>query len=144
MQLFHELSATKLNSYSMKLTVDEGKDLLNQVYIEDSSQITDVSWNIDLLKKRLLEKHKETFWVSAVTRGQSGDDDESFFYSTVKHTGKVDIKMFPILIETGVITLDYTIKELKPGVAKDQGYLFKISSKNLDLLFSKVEQYSLE
>ena len=65
------------------------------------------------------------------------------FYSNIKHTSNADISVFPTLIETGVVTLDYTIKETKTGAAKDQGYLFKIASKNLDLLFSKVEHYSL-
>ena len=82
-------------------------------------------------------------FVSAETNGRSGDLDEEFLYSGVKHTGSVDTSVFPTLIETGVVTLDYTIKESKPNVAKDQGYLFKISSSNLDLLFSKVDYYSL-
>lgn len=143
MQLFHEFSATKLNSYDMKLVVDYTKEQLHQVCHESGGITVDVIWEFDVLKKRLLEKHKETFWVSAQSKGRSGDVDEKFFYSDIKHTGSVDVSVFPTLIETGVISLDYTIKELKPNVAKDQGYLFKISSKNLDLLFSKVNHYPL-
>ena len=142
-QLFHELSAIKANSYNMKLDLDFGRDLLHQVYMEGNNVVMDVSWELEVLKKRLSEKHKETFWVSAETKGKSGDVEEEFFYSSVKHTGSADTSVFPTLIETGVITLDYTIKEAKPGVAKDQGYLFKISSKNLDLLFTSVDTYSL-
>ena len=78
-----------------------------------------------------------------MTKGKNGDVNEEFLFSEVKHTGEVDFNIFPTLIETGVITLDYTIKEAKKNVAKDQGYLFKISSKNLDLLFSKISHYSL-
>jgi hypothetical protein len=143
MQLFHEFSVSKTNSYNMKLDIDFSQSLLHQVYVENGSAIIDVSWELDVLKKRLSEKHKETFWVSAETRGKSGNEDEEFFYSSVKHTGAADVSMFPTLLETGVVTLDYTIKEVKPGTAKDQGYLFKIASKNLDLLFSRVETYSL-
>ena len=62
----------------------------------------------------------------------------------MKHTGQVDQTVFPVLLETGVVTLDYTIKEKSPGVAKDQGYLFKIAPKNLDLLFSQVQEYQLQ
>ncbi len=142
-QLFHELSAIKANSYNMKLDLDFGRDLLHQVFMEGNDVVVDVSWELEVLKKRLSEKHKETFWVSAETKGKSGDVGEEFFYSSVKHTGSADTSVFPTLIETGVITLDYTIKEAKPGVAKDQGYLFKISSKNLDLLFTSVDTYSL-
>ena len=143
MQLFHEFSALKINSYNMKLLLDHNKDLLHQIYLKDESSVIDVTWEIEVLKRRLREKHKETFWVSAMTKGKNGDVNEEFLFSEVKHTGEVDFNIFPTLIETGVITLDYTIKEAKKNVAKDQGYLFKISSKNLDLLFSKISHYSL-
>ena len=143
MQLFHEFSALKINSYNMKLLLDHNKDLLHQIYVKDESSVIDVTWEIEVLKRRLREKHKETFWVSAMTKGKNGDVNEEFLFSEVKHTGEVDFNIFPTLIETGVITLDYTIKEAKKNVAKDQGYLFKISSKNLDLLFSKISHYSL-
>jgi len=46
-------------------------------------------------------------------------------------------------MESGAITLDYTIKETSSGGAKDQGYLFKISSNNLNLLFTTMEEYQL-
>ena len=68
---------------------------------------------------------------------------EKFWYSNLKHTGQVDEIAFPILLESGAITLDYTIKEKSKGVAKDQGYLFKISSNNLNLLFTRLEEYQL-
>ena len=143
MQLFHELSAVKINSYDMKLAIDYNDDLLHQVHIKNNNFTKDTSWEFKILKNRLLEKHVETFWVSAQSKGLTGSEKEEFFYSDIKHTGKIDVSVFPTLIETGVVTLDYTIKELKPDVAKDQGYLFKISSNNLDLLFSKVDYYSL-
>ena len=76
-----------------------------------------------------------------ITIGKSGDDKEQFRYSSIKHTGNIDPNAFPILLNEGIISLDYTIKEKKKGIAKDQGYLFKISSKNLDMLFSSVKEY---
>mgnify|MGYP000272568540 CR=1 FL=1 len=127
----------------MKLDLDFNQNLLHQVCKEHDEFTIDVSWELEVLKKRLSEKHKETFWVSAETKGNSGSEFEEYLYSSVKHTGAADITVFPTLLETGVVTLDYTIKETKPGTAKDQGYLFKIASKNLDLLFSRVETYSL-
>ena len=142
-QLFHEFSALKPNSYGMKLSLDFNGSLLHQICFENDQEIKDVCWEFHVLKRRLAEKHRETFWVTADTKGKSGDLDEEFFYSNIKHTSNADISVFPTLIETGVVTLDYTIKETKTGAAKDQGYLFKIASKNLDLLFSKVEHYSL-
>ena len=75
MQLFHEFSAVKLNSYDMKLVVDHTKDQLNQVYVENGFSTVDAICEFDVLKGRILEKHKETFWVSAQTKGRSGDQD---------------------------------------------------------------------
>ena len=125
----------------MKLVVDHSKDQLNQVHQKDGLTTLDTIWEFDVLKSRISEKHKETFWVSAETNGRSGDLDEEFLYSGVKHTRSFDTSVFPTLIETGVVTIDYTIKEIKPNVAKDQGYLFKISSSDLDLLFAKVDKF---
>ena len=143
-QLFHELSATKLNSYGLQLELDTPNNFLHQIFIDETIKQRDVTWELNILKNRLVEKHKETFWVTAKTNGKSGDVNEEFLYSSVKHTGQVDQTVFPVLLETGVVTLDYTIKEKSPGVAKDQGYLFKIAPKNLDLLFSQAQEYQLQ
>ena len=91
----------------------------------------------------MFEKHRETFWVTALTAGRSGDDDEKFLYRTVKHTGGADVSILPTLIEAGIITLDYTIKEIESGSVKDKGYLFKMSTADLDLLFSQVTTVEL-
>ena len=143
LQLFHELSTLKTNSYDMMLEIDRENNLLHQVYVDGELVTRDVTWEFSLLEERLREKHRETFWVYADSRGKSGDKDEQFHYKALKHTGSVDISAFRVLIESGQITLDYTIKEVKKGVAKDQGYLFKIHSKNLNLLFNRVEEYQL-
>lgn len=142
-QLFHSISAVKPNSYHMGLALDNNNELLRQVHHGNGVRENDVSWEMDTLKSRLREKHTESFFVYAETRGKSGDQDESFHYKSVKHTGKLDASVLPTLIETGVVTVDYTIKEKSPGVAKDQGYLFKIAPPDLDLLFFNIREYEL-
>ena len=142
-QLFHELSVIKPNSYDLQLGLDSPNDQLQQLYVAKIPPVVDTVWDFDTLKERVKTKHKETFWVTAKTQGKSGDINEKYCYSNIKHTGSVDETAFSILLELGVITLDYTIKEKSPGVAKDQGYLFKISTKNLDLLFNRVDEYDL-
>ena len=127
----------------MKLEIDRENNLLHQVYVDGELVTRDVTWEFSVLEKRLREKHRETFWVYADSRGKSGDKDEQFHYKALKHSGSVDISAFRILIESGQITVDYTIKEAKKGVAKDQGYLFRIHSENLNLLFNRVEEYQL-
>ena len=143
-QLFHELNVTKANSYDLQLKVDGPKDQLQQLYMANSPPIIDVIWEFPLLKERLLSKHKETFWITADTRGKNGESDEAFYYKKIKHTGNVDQAALPILLNLGIITVDYTIKALPSGAAKDQGYLFKISPNNLDLLFEQVTEYDLQ
>ena len=144
MQLVHQISAIKTNSYKLRLQIDEEKQLLHQVFIENNFITKDVTWQFSILEDRLKKKHKETFWVYADSQGKSGDVNEMFHYQKVRHTtGKVDKSAFKILIANGVITLDYTIKEVRNKAAKDQGYLFKIHPKNLDLLFDQEEEYIL-
>lgn len=140
-QLFHEISATTYNSYGLKLEIDHAHGLLHQVFISGDTKETDVSWAISKLKERLLEKHKETAWVSAKTKNTGSR--EEFWYNRLKHTAKVDAEALPTLLEAGAITVHYLIKETPTGGAKDQGYLFKTSHKNLDLLFSEIEEIDL-
>ena len=139
-QLFHEISAKAPNSYRLQL--DVGDDVLDQVYVsEDRGVVKDVTWQLDKLRQRFATKHKESAWITALTKGRWAD--EEFWYKHVKHTQGVDPSAFPILLESGAITVHYLIKELPSGAAKDQGYLFKTSTKNLELLFASVEEYSL-
>ena len=57
--------------------------------------------------------------------GKSGDENESFKYENIKHTGYFSEKKFLTKIETGHITLDYTIKEKPNGGVKDQDICLK-------------------
>ena len=143
-QLNHTLSATKSNSLDLKLRTDPSRDQLQQIYTAQSPFVTDVLWDFSLLKERLASKHKETFWITADTHGKNGDETESFWYKKIKHTSSLDESAFPILLDLGVITLDYLIKEKPQGGVKDHGYLFKINPKNLDLLFKQVHEYDLD
>jgi hypothetical protein len=139
-QLFHEISSRAPNSYRLQLEVDD--DYLNQIYVpEEGPPEKDVTWLIDKLKERVAEKHKETAWITALSEGKG--KDEEFWYKHVKHTRGVDPNAIPILLESGAITVHYLIKETPSGGAKDQGYLFKTASKNLELLFGSVEEYDL-
>jgi len=139
-QLFHEISAKAPNSYRLQL--DVGDDVLDQIYVpEEGSVVKDVTWQLEKLRQRFVAKHKESAWITALAQGKRAE--EEFWYKHVKHTQGVDSSAFPILLESGAITVHYLIKELPSGAAKDQGYLFKTSTKNLELLFASVEEYSL-
>lgn len=140
-QLFHEISAMTPNSYGLQLEMDYPTSQMHQIFVGDEHYERDVSWALGVLQDRLMEKHKESVWVTAMTRG--ADESEEFWYNKVKHTEKPDPTALPILLELGAITVHYSIKETPTGSAKDQGYLFKTSPKNLDLLFSGIEEVDL-
>jgi hypothetical protein len=144
LQLFHQIDALKPNSYGLMLTLDNVNEVLEQRYVTEEKNIIDVIWELETLNTILQEKHKETFWISAQVRGKAKSQDEQFWYNHVKHTGNIDPIALPTLIELGVVSVDYLIKETPTGGAKDQGYLFKISTSDLDLLFDQVKEYDFK
>jgi hypothetical protein len=143
-QVYHEISATKLNSYNLQLEVDESSGMLYQVFLNPENEMRqerDVVWEIDHLVSRVEEKHKETMWISALARGKRSE--EEFFYHKLKHTRGVDPAALQLLLDSGEMTVHYLIKELPSGAAKDQGYLFKMAPKYLPILFDKITIYDL-
>ena len=142
-QIFHEISALRPNSYNMQLELNEDYSLLNQIFwasLTSKKKEYDVTWEMTKLLQRLNQKHKETFWVTAESKGTG--ENEEFYYKTVKHTYGLDELAFPFLVESGQMTIHYLIKELKTGAAKDQGYLFKMSPKFIPSLFKYSNMYS--
>jgi hypothetical protein len=139
-QLFHEMCASTCNSYGLVLEV-QGSDFLHQSWTDGTQVVRDATWKFEKLFSRLAEKHGQTFWVKADTRGSGAT--EQFHYVTARYTSGVSEARLPMLLEAGVITLDYTIKETKTGAAKDQGYLFKIKQSDLPLLFKSPLDFDL-
>jgi hypothetical protein len=142
-QLFHEISCSSPNSYGLQLSLTPDEQYLHQVYVDPISRSVekDVQWEMSKLQTRMREKHRETVWVSAATRGSR--DTESFHFYEAKHTWGYDEAALPLLLETGEITVHYLIKQLPNGSAKDQGYLFKTKPKNTELLFAHTRSYPL-
>jgi hypothetical protein len=139
-KLYCTVSSITTNSQGLTLKVDTE---LNQL-IENSNQkgVGDfVVWTLDKLHSRLLEKHKETFWVAADTIYDDGK--EYFQYKQVEHTKKPIVSQFDILLEQGVITLDHLIKRNSKGRVVEKGPLFKIKPNSLDLLFPPSNIYNL-
>ncbi|WP_075344442.1 MvaI/BcnI family restriction endonuclease [Tenacibaculum agarivorans] len=139
-KLYCTVSAKTINSQGLTLKVDSD---LNQL-IENSNEkgVGDfVVWTLDKLHSRLLEKHKETFWVAADTIYDDGK--EYFQYKQVEHTKKPIVSQFDLLIEQGIITLDHLIKRNSKGKVVEKGPLFKIKPNSLDLLFPPSNLYSL-
>jgi len=139
-KLYCTVSAIKTNSQGLKFERREADALL----VEIQQDYGDVAvWPDKLLKARLLEKHAETFWISAESIDINGV--EHFQLKSVTHTkSPLQNQLLP-LIESGHITMDHLIKRkagVKPRVS-EKGPLFKINKKDLPLLFPSPNNYSL-
>lgn len=145
-QVFHEISCIKPNSYDLQLELADGDTKLEQVSYktigENRVKDRDVVWLMDKLVSRVEEKHQETMWITADSRGKKSSGEE-FWYRHVKHTKGVDPVALPTLLEAGYMTVHYLIKQLPSGAAKDQGYLFKMAPRYVPLLFNETTNYEL-
>ncbi len=139
-KLYCTVSTLTRNSQGLTLRMDT--DIKQLIENSDKPEIGDfVVWTLDKLHSRLLEKHRETFWVEAKSTVIEGK--EHFLYTEVEHTKKPIPSQFDILIEQGIITLDHLIKRNSKGKVIEKGPLFKIKPSGLDLLFPPSEHYNL-
>lgn len=139
-KLYCTVSAITRNSQGLSLRVDT--EIQQLIENSDNPEIGDfVVWTLDKLHSRLLEKHKETFWVEAESIYIDGN--EFFQYSLVEHTKKPITSQFDILLEQGIITLDHLIKRNSRGRGNEKGPLFKIRPRGIDLLFPPSVSYNL-
>lgn len=139
-KLYCTVSAIHRNPQSLQLSVDRKLNWL----LENSNRgnIGDfVVWTLDKLHNRLLEKHNETFWISAECKHVDGK--ECFQYQMVEHTRKPLVSQFDLLLEQGIITVDHLIKKNSKGKVVEKGPLFKIKPNSLDLLFPPSTLYDL-
>ncbi|CAG5081432.1 MvaI/BcnI family restriction endonuclease [Parvicella tangerina] len=139
-KLYCTVSSITTNSQGLSLRVDN--DINQLLEYSDQKSIGDfVVWSLEKLHKRLLEKHRETFWVAAETLKEDGK--EYFQYKEVEHTKKPIVSQFDLLLDQGVITLDHLIKRNSKNRVVEKGPLFKIKPKSLDLLFPPSLKYDL-
>ncbi|MDA3880888.1 MAG: MvaI/BcnI restriction endonuclease family protein [Prolixibacteraceae bacterium] len=139
-RLYNTIRATGRNAQGLILRIEEEKDWLLEN--SDRKEIGDfLVWELETLRKALLKKHKETFWISAESK--IIDNNEHFLFKEIEHTKNPMVDKFEILIETGAITIDYPIKRMPNGQVKDKGCNFKLKANCLDLLFPPSEHYKL-
>lgn len=139
-RLYNTIRGTGRNAQGLILKIENKKDWL--VENSDRPEIGDfLVWKLETLRKELLKKHKETFWIKADSKIE--DNNEYFHFKEVEHTKNPMIDKFEILVETGAITLDYPIKRMPDGKVIDKGCNFKLKANCLDLLFPPSEIYNL-
>ena len=141
-KLYCTVSAQKPNSQGLQFLYDDKKDQLIEKH--KNGEIVAI-WPGQVLRDRLIEKHAETFWITA--RSTTINGVEHFQLDRVIHTKKpIQAQLMP-LIESGIITMDHLIKRKTTNTGKqktsEKGPLFKIDAKNLELLFPKNTTYKL-
>ncbi len=140
LRLYNTIRATGRNAQGLILRVECEKDWLLEN--SDRPDIEDfLTWEMQVLKQALAEKHKETFWIEAESKIISGD--EYFLYKKAEHTKNPIVDQLGLLIEIGAVTLDYPIKRLADGSTIDKGCNFKLNPKSSHLLFPSSQIYSL-
>lgn len=139
LRLNHEMNALDPNSIGFVLEVNASKDWLKQNHYDAESEVTRhvTTWEMDNLRSRLRQKHPQTFWVGAKTRGRG--PDEEFHYIQVEHTKQPKIRNFDALIEGGIISVDYLMSQKGPERVRDHGYLFKMNPSDFEALFPPSE-----
>jgi len=139
LKLYCTITTTKPNPQGLFFVVPDNTDELVERHI-DSGDVA--YWQGSTLRARMLEKHKETFWIEAIT--DVVDGVEHFHLKKVIHTRRPVLTQLLPLIASGVITMDHLIK-IKGGTdsAREKGPLFKIDKKNLSLLFPDPIEYIL-
>tara|TARA_B100001093_G_C26833541_1_gene1017285 strand:+ start:1705 stop:2889 length:1185 start_codon:yes stop_codon:yes gene_type:complete len=141
--LMHTINAVTENSYNLKLLIKD--ECIHQTFTGNDIE-KDVLWDLNILKKRINEKHNETFWVDAIAKGTG--NDETFHFEKIIHTSKPDLDIIPLLIKQGSISLDYLLWEKRNDWKKlinKKGFdfLWKIKLKDRDLLFKSINNYDL-
>jgi hypothetical protein len=104
-----------------------------------------VLWKLSELESELEKKHQNTFWIKAETKVIN--QQEQFHYKVAEATSNPMVTNFGTLVNTGSITMDYTLseKERSSGkkYARDHGYLWKIAPADFALLFPPKRVFDL-
>lgn len=139
--LYNDMHAKKINTHHLTIRLSEDENFLRQWYSKEPVKEIDVCWKFQTLKERLYAKHPETFWIGVDNKFEG--DDEYYRYKKVQYTSKPNINYFKLLLNEGLIELDYTM-HLKPnGKSRDHGYLFKIWPRNINSLFDSTRTFDL-
>lgn len=129
------ISARKANPQGLFLQIDRDTDLLHVRENElDPHEV--VLWQLETLRGRIATKHAETVWVEAAV--QQVKNQEYLRFQAVHHTKDPRVEAFVPLLRSGLITVDFLIRE-----DSDRGYLFKVVLDKLDSMFGYSKRYSL-
>lgn len=125
------------NSQSLFLCVNTPEERLDLRAAKE--MIEDVAaWRLRRLHQRLLQKHRETFWIEVENAWQGGR--EFFRYKKIEYTKNPNVGQFDILLEQSIITVDLLL--CRPSGHGDT-YSFKIKRMGMPLLFPESEIFEI-
>jgi len=140
-RLYCDVSATAINPQGLYLELtDDATDLWQRAQRRDYTGDV-VVWAMQTLRDAILEKHHETFWISA--KSCFIDGVEHFQYNTVRHTMNPRVELLDTLIEEGKLIYGWTAKIKPNGKVKDHGSEFRMKKKDLKLLFPSEYNHDL-
>ena len=128
------------NPQGLYLDASNEIDLINKA---ESMKYTGdvVVWALETLKRRLQNKHAETFWIQASTEMRDGM--EFFRYDSVRHTRKPNTVNLASMFDAGIISVDYAMHFKPNGSVRDHGYLFRTDRRNFSHIFPLEKIYDL-
>lgn len=140
-RLYCDVSAISKNTQGLYLELtDDAADLWQKADRPDYSGDV-VVWAMQTLRDAILEKHHETFWVSARSCFIGGV--EHFQYNSVRHTMNPRVELLETLIEEGKMIYGWTAKIKSNGKVKDHGSEFRMKKRDLKLLFPREYNHDL-
>lgn len=125
------LSVTSsVNEAGLKLSVDSDRTQL-QLSRHD---ILIGSWTVDVLQRRLSEKHGHSVFVAAESRGDG--PDEEFHYTTVTWCRDPDAGRLLDLVESGDVVVELRMHLRENGTLRNHGTAFRVRKQKLQTLFA--------
>ena len=131
----HTISSKTDSAHGFYLDVDIEKNQLELKKDEDCI----LGWDLEEVKKSLLEKHDETFWVEA----KHNKTDDTFRYNKITYTKKPNANLLPALIMSNIIHVKFSIIE-ENGKIHAHTCAFTIKFNDLDKLFTALTLYDLD
>ncbi len=121
------------------LAIEEKKGEMGRNGRMEYPKVADVAiWQLPVLHRRLLEKHRDTFWIEVESRRECGR--ELFRPTLVEHTRNPAVSQFDNLLDAGYISVDLLLS--RPGGNGDT-VAFKIKKRARPMLFPESEQIPL-
>ncbi len=135
--LYCSVYANKKNSLDWQLQSNKNE---KKIYIKHNN-INVTFWDLEKIKTRIINKHKETFFIFADTKKENGN--EYFLYNKIIHAKDSSLEKFLILLEKGKICHDFVMHRKKSGATRDHGFLWRIKNISIPELFDYNKEINL-